>query len=107
MEKTASELYQKCYDHIHDYCCKPTSTNAIWNFPACADFQYGLNSFSICFGSRNCVYIEYEANNCSSGWNTCETFEDFKKLFDAFAVSCFDSNTLDRDLQLLSLGNRV
>ena len=107
MEKTTHELYDQCYDYMDGYRCKPTSTNAIWNFPAGADFQYGLNSFSIRLGSRNCVYIEYEANNCSSGWNTCETFEDFKKLFDAFAVNCFDSNTLVCDLQLLSLGNHV
>ena len=92
----------KKYDYIDAYYRKPTSTNSIWNFPAGTDFQYGVNSFSIRSGSENCVYIEYEANHCSSGWTTCKTFEDFRRIFDAFAVSCFDPDLLVDGLQSLS-----
>lgn len=103
MEQMGSELYHKCHDYIVSYSCKPTSMNVMWNFPACADFYYNLNSFSIRFGTGNCVYIEYEVNTCSSGWFTCKTFEDFKRIFDTFAVSCFDPDLLVHGLQLLSL----
>lgn len=104
-EQMGSELYHRCYDYIVSYSCKPTSTKAVWDFPAYADFHYGLDSFSIRFGRENRVYVEYEAGACSSGWYTCHTFEDFSKIFDAFALSCFDPQLLVHGLKSLSFGN--
>jgi hypothetical protein len=99
----SKELFHDCYEYIVSYCCKPTSTNVLWDFPPRADFYYGLDSFSIHGGSGNCVYLEYEACSCSSGWYTCKTLEHFKKIFDAFAVTCFDPALLIHGVQLLSL----
>jgi hypothetical protein len=98
-----NDLYDGCYEYVVSYCCKPTSTNVLNDFPALADFYYGLDSFSIRAGSGNCVYIQYEAGACNSGWYTCKTLEHFKKIFDAFAVTCFDPALLIDGVQHLSL----
>lgn len=103
-EQMGSELYHECYDYVVSHCCKPTSTNVVWNFPAYADFHYGLNVFSLRCGFENCVYVEYDTSTSCSGWYTCKTFAGFKRIFDAFAASCFDPDSLIHGLQSLSFG---
>jgi hypothetical protein len=79
-----AELIQQCHEYIDDnYPSEFGSVKLNW-----VQFNYGLDSFTLCSGT-NCVYVEYECNSCSAGWFTCNTFQEFKKIFDAFASSSF------------------
>lgn len=84
-------LYEECSNYVNNHEFKYNSVDDLCdgNFPSSILYHYNNSVFNIRDAADGCVYAEYEMNGTGSGWTTCASLDEFKRVFHAFANGTF------------------